>query len=486
MADRNIRRKPLPSQAQAAVPQTLPPDWSADLTAQFRRVLSTRRMNELSKRPGSQRRSSSRLPTEYFVESRQPPQLPPRHAYDANTQIDPTPLRDVPSVPGAHPLLSPPLAPPPAYSSLRNIPIIPTPPTDSKSVQFRGMLLSLSNTPCKWENPGLLDEALGAIPLQRIYEEAQEEADLFMAEAASMGPSMKPAWGYQDCVIRALMNWFKRDFFEWVNNPRCTVCRTPTVACGMAAPLPDEQARGANRVELYRCANQHCLSYERFPRYNDAFVLLQTRRGHCGEWANGFSMLCRALGSRVRWVWNAEDHVWTEVYSVHRKRWVHVDCCEEQWDVPLLYTQGWNKKLSYCIAFSADGCCDVTRRYVRDPTSHALTRSRCPEGVLMHIVREIKDMRRRDMDKKERFRLNAEDMREDAELRKNIIEALAYSISRILPGGDGGTGARPDPDAMKAAEGRQSGPMEWVRARGEGGRNQNRDQRSGPRDPRLP
>ncbi len=104
----------------------------------------------------------------------------------------------------------------------------------------------------------------------------------------------------------------------------------------------------------------------------------------------------------------------------------------------------------------------------------------------MHIVREIKDMRRRDMDKKERFRLNAEDMREDAELRKNIIEALAYSISRILPGGDGGTGARPDPDAMKAAEGRQSGPMEWVRARGEGGRNQNRDQRSGPRDPRLP
>ncbi|KAK3067576.1 Protein png1, partial [Teratosphaeriaceae sp. CCFEE 6253] len=376
-----IRRKPVP---QSQPTQPLPEGWATDLTTRFRRTLSTKRMNELSRRPSSQRRSSSRAPTDYFVDSN-PPQLPPRSGYNASTQTPQQPSRQAPLASGAPHLLSPQLAPPPSYSSLKNLPTVPTPPTDDKSRRFRNMLLSLSNNPCKWENPGLLDDALGAVPLQRIYDEAQEEADLFMAEAASMGPSMKPAWGYQDCVIRALMKWFKRDFFEWVNNPLCTLCRTRTVACGMVAPLPDEQARGANRVELYQCANQQCLSYERFPRYNDAFVLLQTRRGRVGEWANCFSMLCRALGSRVRWVWNSEDHVWTEVYSVHRKRWVHVDSCEEQWDVPLLYTQGWNKKLSYCIAFSADGCCDVTRRYVRNPAEHALPRNRASEGVLMHI-----------------------------------------------------------------------------------------------------
>jgi peptide-N4-(N-acetyl-beta-glucosaminyl)asparagine amidase len=271
-----------------------------ELAHNFRRVLSTKRMNELS------REAVSREPS-------------------------PVPLREYPVA--EH-------APPPSYKSLRNIPLIPTAPTDARSIRFRSMLHTLSNIPLNWENPGLLDEALLSVPLEQIYAEAEENSQVYQAEAESLGPRHQPLWKYQDCVIRALLKWFKGSFFSWVNNPPCSVCGCPTLAVGMAAPFDEEKACGANTVELYQCSAGECASYERFPRYNDAFVLMTTRRGRVGEWSNCFGMLCRAMDVRVRWVWNSEDHVLIEYYSVHRQRWVHVDPTEGHFDRPTLYTEG--------------------------------------------------------------------------------------------------------------------------------------------------
>lgn len=154
---------------------------ATDLTRQFEQLLRTRRLNSLSVARSRSRSGSPAAPSQSSTSS----QPSSHHAARPNDST----------------------AVPPPYSSLRNLPKIASPPQDPASLRFRNQLLTLSVGPTKYENPGLLDEALSVIPLDRIYGEAEDESQLLQAQANSIGENVKPEWGYQDCVIRALLRY---------------------------------------------------------------------------------------------------------------------------------------------------------------------------------------------------------------------------------------------------------------------------------------
>ncbi|RUS20494.1 hypothetical protein BC937DRAFT_95063 [Endogone sp. FLAS-F59071] len=242
--------------------------------------------------------------------------------------------------------------------------------------QFLNQLQTVNWEVAKYENRILLDKALDVIPITRLYEEAESNLHLHPDDLLD------------DVLIKRLLAWFKRDFFTWVNEPPCDYCKGKTMRIGMSGPTSEERRFGAGNVELYMCTV--CSRQTRFPRYNDPGKLLETRRGRCGEWANCFTLCCRAIGAEARYVLDTTDHVWTEVYSEHKGRWIHCDSCEEAYDQPLLYSAGWGKKPSYCIALSAEEAVDVTRRYTQNWAQVLARRNKVSEDVLAQLLRRFR------------------------------------------------------------------------------------------------
>lgn len=203
-----------------------------------------------------------------------------------------------------------------------------------------------------YENKHMQQEALRHIPVDLLHQRARANAS--------------PMPVYQDELVMQLLHWFKREFFSWMNQPKCGTCQNEKTQLvrNEGASTPEEMAGQASRVEVYQCPA--CRGFTRFPRYNDPVKLLETRTGRCGEWANCFTLCCRAMGFEARYVLDVTDHVWTEVYSDHFKRWLHCDSCEDQLDCPLTYEVGWGKKLSYIFSFSHEEVIDTARRYTQN------------------------------------------------------------------------------------------------------------------------
>ncbi|XP_074650737.1 peptide-N(4)-(N-acetyl-beta-glucosaminyl)asparagine amidase-like [Tubulanus polymorphus] len=294
-----------------------------------------------------------------------------------------------------------------------------------------------------YEDKSLQAKARRCMPTEQFTRDATEKLKALKQATNKDETNADDLPGFKELVLLELLNWFKTSFFTWVNSPECSRCNGQTEARGMTDPTDEDRLWGASRVENYFCSN--CREYERFARYNHPGRLLETRRGRCGEWANCFTLCCRALNLEARYVLDWTDHVWTEVYSESFGRWLHCDPCENTCDKPLTYEVGWGKKLTYVIAFSNEDIQDVTPRYTVDQTAVLSRRDDCREDWLIDTIFKLRSKRQKDLPEQRKKELEMRSLRE-------LIEFLS-------------------PKEVKEGEksGRQSGSLEWRLSRDEMG-----------------
>ncbi|XP_019258725.1 PREDICTED: peptide-N(4)-(N-acetyl-beta-glucosaminyl)asparagine amidase isoform X2 [Nicotiana attenuata] len=287
-----------------------------------------------------------------------------------------------------------------------------------------------------YEDPNRQEMARKTVPVDKLVEKAL----ISLGREGNFSPTKVEQ---DNAFLLQLLFWFKQSF-RWVNAPPCDSCGNETRNQGMGVANSSETLYGASRVELYRCNS--CSNITRFPRYNDPLKLLETRKGRCGEWANCFTLYCRAFGYDSRLILDFTDHVWTECFSPSLGRWMHLDPCEGIYGNPLLYEKGWKKSLNYVIAIAKDGVHDVTKRYTRKWPEVLSRRNITSEPALSAFLSDITRELRKKLSAEV---ISALDERDRTEL--DVIERELYSKD----------------DAAVSLPGRLSGDKDWRIARSE-------------------
>lgn len=129
---------------------------------------------------------------------------------------------------------------------------------------------------------------------------------------------------------------------------------------------------------------------------------------------------------------------------------MHVDPCENVIDKPLIYEKGWQKKLTYVIAYSKDEVQDVTWRYTRDQEAVMKRRKLCTEQNLMHLLQSLTHQRQNST--------GYSRTRTEYVVKRGLLE-LADML--YIPN------SRNKDSDEEVYEGRTSGSLMWRLARGE-------------------
>jgi hypothetical protein len=126
-------------------------------------------------------------------------------------------------------------------------------------------------------------------------------------------------------------------------------------------------------AELRRC--EKCttpgLQFFEFYRPHGAVALFDTKNtregvmGRCSEFSRAAHGLFASLGYETRLIVDFTDHVWVEIRVPKGPsgKWIHADPSEGVMDQPLMYEQGWGKKLTMIFALTPYHIEHVTAKY---------------------------------------------------------------------------------------------------------------------------
>lgn len=330
---------------------------------------------------------------------------------------------------------------------------------DNKDKKFVLKLIDVANSNEKHMISSELDIALDSIDLAKIYEGVDKRE--YDRESKAKDPNLI----YEDFIVLELLHYFKHDFFKWVNKPECSRCKQSSnniVPTGNSGP-PSVNPSEISIIENYKCTK--CNIAVSFPRYNNPIKLLETKSGRCGEWVNCFIFILRALlgsQSQIRYVWNHEDHVWCEYYSLGLKRWIHLDPCEGVFDEPNLYCENWGKKMSWCFAFGETYIMDVSDKYITKPDKQI---NKLEYVSSLKNIKEFIDTLNDDKLVRYYSNMALTDSDENRNLMKLYQEVILIHNSEELNKENKIEVSR----TQNTPTGRQTGDAEWTKSRGEDG-----------------
>lgn len=99
---------------------------------------------------------------------------------------------------------------------------------------------------------------------------------------------------------------------------------------------------------------------------------------------------------------------------------MHCDPCENLCDTPLVYESGWNKKISYVMAYSPEEIQDVTWRYSSNHKDVLKRRTACSEVELLQAIFKIRS----------NLQKNLSPSRKKYLLKRNLMELAEFLVEK--------------------------------------------------------